>query len=299
MKKIINGALDDLRMPRVGKIKIGEKDEGRGFPRSLDYFVPSGPCSQMFTRAFGEKPSEIIVTVFSDVIEDSLSYGYKFYKKSGLYCFGDGDLAKRAIKDADGVVMKGIECMGEECEHFKSGDCNLLLGVNFLIPSVPAAGVWHFTSKGRDSRINIISALKMAHMMYGRIAGIPFVLSVEKKKSGLAGSHNVYPVVSMRPEVPQGMMQQIDSCKSAAGLYNMLSAPVDKPQLPEPEKQKAEIIEENEDQKPVNQGQIKAIESMSAKKGVDVIALSKELGFDFASITYDQAGLLIGELNKH
>ena len=40
-------------LPRIGKIKIGKKSE-KGYPMSVDYFIPSGKYAGLFTQAYGE-----------------------------------------------------------------------------------------------------------------------------------------------------------------------------------------------------------------------------------------------------
>ena len=52
-------------LPRIGKIKIGKKSE-RGFPQSVDYFIPSGKYAGLFTQAYGEKPQSIQIVFPSD-----------------------------------------------------------------------------------------------------------------------------------------------------------------------------------------------------------------------------------------
>ena len=67
-----------LVLPRVGQIKIGKKSE-RGFPMSVDYFIPAGKYASLFTAAYGEKPQTIQIVFPSDVtvgfLAEAISFG--------------------------------------------------------------------------------------------------------------------------------------------------------------------------------------------------------------------------------
>lgn len=64
-------------LPRVGFIKVGLKEVGKNgkeYPKSVDYFIPTGKYAGLFTQAYGEKPQTIQI-VFPD--DDPEKYAMK------------------------------------------------------------------------------------------------------------------------------------------------------------------------------------------------------------------------------
>ena len=60
-----------LMYPRVGTIHVGMKND-KGFPQSVDYFIPRGRYSSLFTQAYGEKPDSIQIVFPSDALARSI-----------------------------------------------------------------------------------------------------------------------------------------------------------------------------------------------------------------------------------
>ena len=80
-----------LVLPRVGQIKIGKKNE-RGFPMSVDYFIPTGKYASLFTAAYGEKPQTIQIVFPSDNAEQVCNERYEYRDDEGrLIASGDGE----------------------------------------------------------------------------------------------------------------------------------------------------------------------------------------------------------------
>ena len=64
-------------LPRVGFVKVGLKEVGKNgkeYPKSVDYFIPTGKYAGLFTQAYGEKPQTIQI-VFPD--DDPEKYATK------------------------------------------------------------------------------------------------------------------------------------------------------------------------------------------------------------------------------
>ena len=56
-----------VRFPRLGKIKVGIKSE-KGYPQSVDYFVPTGNYAGEVNNVYGEKTNKIkVVFPFDDI----------------------------------------------------------------------------------------------------------------------------------------------------------------------------------------------------------------------------------------
>ena len=57
-----------LELPEIGRLHIGKKQtgqNGREYPVSVDYFIPTGKYAGLFTQAYGDKPQTITV-IFPD-----------------------------------------------------------------------------------------------------------------------------------------------------------------------------------------------------------------------------------------
>jgi hypothetical protein len=141
---------------------------------------------------------------------------YSYYKQSGLYCKGDGIEAHRVNNES---VMVPVEC---PCEHLGK-ECQETTRLTFMIPKIPAIGVWQLTTRSRNTRINFVSILKFVQNMAGRIDGVPFILSVQYEESGLAGQKHKFPIVTL---TPLAQMQQLLNAgdKTSNQLLRQLTA---------------------------------------------------------------------------
>ena len=80
-----------LALPVIGKVKVGYKDE-RGFPKSVDYFIPAGRYESYFTKVFGEKPKVIQVVFTDDDPRKVCMERYEYRDDEGkLIASGDGE----------------------------------------------------------------------------------------------------------------------------------------------------------------------------------------------------------------
>ena len=83
-----------LELPEIGRLHIGKKQagqNGREYPVSVDYFIPSGKYAGMFTAALGEKPQTIQVIFPDDSPEKVCNERYEYRDDKGaLVARGDG-----------------------------------------------------------------------------------------------------------------------------------------------------------------------------------------------------------------
>lgn len=211
-----------LLLPRVGFIKVGFKNE-KGFPQSVDYFIPTGKYSSLFTKAYGEKPKVIQIVFSEDDPGKVCIERYEYRDKEGkLYASGNGELFEvwdgkqyqpLSIKDYPNL-MKIIEkrCPNKATETGLNG-WEIVLTLNFIIPMVKGiAGIWQFTTKGDQSTIPQIRGLfdEMTKER-GFVRGIIFDLTVDFAKSQKPGVKSRYPVVSL---IPNESDENIDKLKN-------------------------------------------------------------------------------------
>ena len=208
--KKASAEISKLALPRVGTIKIGFKDE-RGFPRSVDYFIPTGKYASLFTKAYGEKPQTIQVVFPDDDPAKVCNERYEYRDDEGrLLATGDGEnfqiwngkeYQEVSIEQSPNL-MRSVEKRHPNKLYQKTGDgWQIILTLNFIIPCVRGiAGVWQFSTKGNASTIpNVRNVFDAMLEMKGYCKGIIFDLSVQYAKSQKPGDKSRYPVVSLVP----------------------------------------------------------------------------------------------------
>lgn len=202
---MIKGWSDVVRFPRLGEIRLGEKDE-RGVPRALDYFVVPPEVQEIY----GPQPRELDIMFPHEDLEVVMPSALKRYGDQwGLICRGDGETATLSLLYArkapqeyglrleggrflsqDGEVLpvlpgddgRGwvqIPCPYKECPHYKGQKCREVVLVNVLLPKVPGVlGVYTIATGSFHSYTNIRNALGMLKAMVGRISFIPLKLRI-------------------------------------------------------------------------------------------------------------------------
>ena len=94
----IKGLSDVVRLPRLGKIRLGERavnEAGKEYPRATEHFVVPAEVQEVF----GEIAPTSLEIMFP--VEDQGVFASQFYRSysrtRGLVCKGDGDRAARLI----------------------------------------------------------------------------------------------------------------------------------------------------------------------------------------------------------
>jgi len=209
----------EVRLPlaRIGKVKIGMKSD-KGYPASVDYFIPQGKYAGMFTAEYGQKPQTIQIVFIDD--NPSLScdeeYEYRdddgrlFAKGNGqVFSVWDGKLYKElSVADYPDLMDKVIT----KCPAKKGWYVSLRL--RFIIPKIRGVvGYWEFSTKGDASTIpNVRNTFDAMLENRGFVRGMIFDLNVEFAKSNKPGVTSRYPVVSL---VPNHSEQNVAMVKGA------------------------------------------------------------------------------------
>lgn len=199
-----------LVLPRVGFIKVGYKND-KGFPQSVDYFIPAGKYASLFTKAYGEKPQTIQIVFPDDDPAKVCCERYEYRDDDGrLLATGDGETFQvwngkeyQILTTAEyPKLMQGIEKRYPNKLYNRTGEgWQIILTLNFIIPFVRGiAGVWQFSTKGTASTIPQIRDVFDAILNEkGFCKGIIFDLNVQFAKSQKPGDKSRYPVVSLIP----------------------------------------------------------------------------------------------------
>lgn len=209
---MIYGFTTRSKLPRLGKVKLGEKklskDESKSKPIALDYFKivelkdEKWVVSEEVKEVYGEKPKHLRIRFpyddpklsFSELLETIFPQSLKRYSDTdtSLKCVGDGRTAT--------LIETGetIEC-SLECPHYISGKCRPTGRLLFMIDGVKRLGIWEMTLHQR-SLMNINSVLRMAKYYFGSIdRSIPFDLRLVQQKVQINGGEQTIWTPSLEP----------------------------------------------------------------------------------------------------
>lgn len=198
-----------MELPEVGRLHIGKKQmgsNGKEFPVSVDYFIPSGKYADLFVAALGEKPSTIQVIFPSDNPELVCNERFTYRDNSGaLVARGDGRIFE--IWDGKRYAPYSVDKFPDIMEQVtknvptKRGSDNwdVELTLRFIIPAIRGVvGVWCLNTKAKASSINNLrNSFDSVQAMRGTITTSVFDLSVHFHKSNKPGQNSRYPVLGM------------------------------------------------------------------------------------------------------
>lgn len=201
----IKGISDQLRLPRLGKIRLGimvEDDRGP-YPQPVDYFV----CPEPVQKVFGEKPRELPIMFPSEDDEKWASQFYRCYSRSrGLVCKGDGQTASALVDKYTGHLahkyshrteIKEINCNPDSCPAYGNGRCRRVMNLQFLLPDVAGLGIWQLDSSSYHSISNVNSGIRLVKSLCGHIAMIPLVLKLISQRAHPNGVGKTVYVLSL------------------------------------------------------------------------------------------------------
>jgi len=159
----IKGLSDQIRLPRRGRIRLGEKQvspkTGAEYPKKLDYFL----CPEEVQEVYEEKPRELDILFPTNNVRAFWDQSYTRYGANGWLCRGDGE---RAIERETGELA---DC---PCDYLND-DASKALGLSgaqckrqgrlqFILFNVPGSlGVYEIATSSINSILNINSGLAM------------------------------------------------------------------------------------------------------------------------------------------
>jgi len=227
MTRIIRPEPKD-RLPIIGHIRIGEKDE-KGFPHSLDYFKATGDyADKLYDTLRDKKPSTLGIVFLSDDDSFSCSERFEIWVDKRLYAYGDGKEFHVADGKGNFLLSEDKIKVEQSAQKInKSAKWRQVVKLRFAILGFKQVfGVWQLITQAEESsNLEIISsydAVKRA--TGGRIIGIPFDLKVEMVTSAKYGSKSRYPVLSLVAsqsyENLNRIRELIDAGKELRGLID-------------------------------------------------------------------------------
>ena len=198
----IKGLTNRRRLPRLGKLRTGIKQQGKTteYPKAVDYFVtPDDEYGQKIRDLFGDKPKEIRIMFPVDDTEIIFPNWYKAYKSSvGLWCKGDGETADRVGENG---IREEIEC---PCENLQNKNCKQIGNLVFMIPEISIAGVFQIDTSSFNSIIDINSGLDFVRSVRGRLAMEPCVLRISPREVSPDGKKKIVFTMSVAAAEGEG-----------------------------------------------------------------------------------------------
>ena len=173
----IKGLSEQRVLPRLGKIKLGvfvltggndRFGKPKGYPRATEYFI----CPPEVQKVYGEQPKELPVTFLVNDIDRVFPQDLKTYKSFGLWCKGDGEVAKR-WDEAGHLADRPCPC-----DLLDSGECKPVATLNVALTAVPGLGVYQMVTRSPTAIKQINSALAQTAAAVGGIRGVRFLLKL-------------------------------------------------------------------------------------------------------------------------
>lgn len=202
----IKGVSDVVRLPRLGKIRLGikkETDTGTSYPSPTDHFV----CPDEVKKVFGEKPKELRVMFPTEDDSQWATQYLKCYSASrGLICRGDGETAiarvdlrtgEIATRDAINTELKEIGCEPDSCPYYQRGQCRRVMNLQFLLPDCPGFGVYQLNTSSFHSIVNINSAIKLIRGICQRVSMMPLSLKLVEQEVQPEGKRKTVHVLTL------------------------------------------------------------------------------------------------------
>ena len=217
----INELSDIVRIPRLGKIRLGIKvtskeKKGVEYPKATDYFVVPDEVKEVY----GDKPTELEIMF---PVEDPELFAQQWLRAysltQGLVCIGNGVDAKRKVDTATGAMAdhetkqwewREMTCDSQECPEYQTKRCRRVMNLQFLLPNVPGLGVYQIDTSSFYSIVNINSMIKMLKGMLGRCSMVPLTLGlgpVEVSPPGIT-KKTVY-IMHIKKDIKLAQLAQI------------------------------------------------------------------------------------------
>jgi hypothetical protein len=233
----IKGLSDIVRLPRLGKIRLGIKVQGQesDYPKRVDYFV----CPENVQKLYGEKPTTLPISFPSSDPDIVAPQHYKMYGRThGLICKGDGERSYAKVDKHTGTyadrnteewVYEDMICEGEECPEFQAKNCKRVMTLLVVLHEVPGLGVYQLDTSNRHSIINTNSILRLLQTMTrGRFAMVPLKMSLAKdERQTPEGKRNIECLVFLKDDI-----RPMDLLKGAA-VTNLLVEGIDENEAPD------------------------------------------------------------------
>jgi len=235
----IEGLSSVRRLPRLGKIRLGVKVEGKSgksYPKETPHFV----VTEEVAKVYGNEPKELDIMIPVEQTEVVFPQAYEMYGSGkGLKCTGDGVTALRF--DEESKSMREREC---PCEYFEQGKCKQRAHLSVLLPRVSVGGIYQIDTSSYNSIVDLNSSLDYVRALVGRISMVPLKLKREARETHHDGHKQVHYTMRIELEGSVEFLNQLreNNKRILSGPSYVLPAPVQE----NPEFDDGQVIDEEE-----------------------------------------------------
>ena len=228
----IKGVSEIIRLPRLGKIRLGvkkENEEGVSYPVPTDHFV----CPDEVKKVFGEHPKELRIMFPTEDERQWASQFLRCYSASrGLICRGDGEMAVARVDVRTGEIagrealeteLREITCNPAKCAYYQKIQCRRVMNLQFLLPDCPGFGVYQLDTSSFFSIVNVNSCLELIRGVCGRLSMIPFSLKLVDKEVQVEGKTKTARVLNLT--APYSLIEIQKYAQIPPGRVLLLPAP--------------------------------------------------------------------------
>ena len=199
----IKGVSEVVRLPRLGKIRLGIRAQGSDYPVPTDYFV----CPEEVRKVFGEKPKELRIMFPTEDQSQWAGQHLKCYSGSrGLVCRGDGESAVACVDPRAGRMatdetvptkLQEVSCLPDNCLYHVRRQCRRVMNLQFLLPDCPGFGVYQLDTSSYHSIVNVNSMLRLMRDTCQRLSMLPLCLRLVPKEVQPEGEDKVVHVLDL------------------------------------------------------------------------------------------------------
>ncbi len=203
----IKGISETVWLPRLGKIRLGIKEEGPGgqlIPVPTDHFV----CPDEVKKVFGEEPKELRIMFPNENREQWASQYLQCYSESGsLVCSGTGEKALSKFEVGSSEIEEPIPllfevpCSPSTCSFYRRGDCRKVMNLRFLLPDCPGFGVYQLDTGSFYSMRNVNDFLNLLENVCQRVSMIPLTLQLVEQPVKPDGNEKIAYVLKLTSDM--------------------------------------------------------------------------------------------------
>ena len=228
----IKGVSEVIRLPRLGKIRLGvriENAEGTIYPSPTEYFV----CPEEVRKVLGERPRELRIMFPTDDETQWASQYLRCYSATrGLICRGDGLTAvaradihtgEIAGEESEITELCEITCDPAKCVLYQQGQCRRVMNLQFLLPDCPGFGVYQLDTSSFYSIVNVNSSLELIRGICSRVSMIPLSLRLVEQEVLPEGKKKTVRILSLT--APYSLVEIQKYAQMPPGQVLLLPAP--------------------------------------------------------------------------
>lgn len=209
---MIKGLSEERRPIRGGYLRTGEKRTsvrtGKEYPAKLEYFKfdpVDDALRPLFEARYGTQPKSIPVMLPTHEPQEVFPHFYQYWQGSKLLCEGNNETAQR--RNLQAGTSEEIPC-DENCPFRQKGDCKPTGLLKVLLYELPTFHVFEVRTSGINSIINLNTGLEMILGAFGKLAGVPLVLSLVERTATVEGKAQT--IYTLQLDVRKSILEMLE-----------------------------------------------------------------------------------------